>query len=101
MLNAIRFRIVEIRALASRVAPACAAPLRAVVVENARTKRGNVPLYVGPLSTVALPITVVATGATLTIRAVDWSMRQMIAKGSPAEWLAVIATVARNIREGR
>ncbi len=102
MFNALRARIIEVKGLASRVAAKSTAPLRAVVVENARTRRGNVPLYKGaPKWSADLPITVVASPDAITIRAVDWSMRRMIAKGSPAEWMAVVADVARSVREGK
>ncbi len=101
MFDAMRSRIAEIKTASARVAPACVAPLRSIVVENARTRRGNVPLYVGPLSDVEIPITVTASGNAITIRAVDWSMRQMVSKGSPVEWITVVSLVARDIVGGR
>lgn len=102
MFDAIHARIAEVKSLVSRIAAKTPDALRPVVVENARTPRGNVPLYKGkPKWSADLPITVTASSDAITIRAVGWSMRKMLAKGSPAEWLAVVAAVARSIREGR
>ncbi len=101
MFDTLRARIIEVKGLASRIAAKSAIAMRPVVIENARTPRGNVPLFRGkPKWSGNLPITVTATSSQITVRAVDWCMRKMIAKGSPREWLATIAVVARRIREG-
>lgn len=102
MFDAARKRIIEVKGLASRVAAKSPPVLRPVVVENARTRRGNVPLFKGaPKWSADLPITVTATGNQIVIRAVDWSMRRMLAKGSPREWVAAVGDVARSILEGK
>lgn len=72
-----------------------------MVIDDARTKRGNVPLYVGPLSDVAIPITVVDSHDSITIRSVDWAMRKMVAKDSPRGWVTIVADVARTMWESR
>lgn len=101
MFDAARTRLAKARSMSSMLAPACVRPLRALVIEDARTKRGNVPLYVGPLSDVAIPITVVASHDALTIRSVDWAMRKMVAKDSPRGWATVVADVAHAMWESR
>lgn len=58
------------------------------------TRRGNVPLFVGPLSTVAIPTTARAADNVITVSAVDWVMRRARAEGRPLEWIGTIQRVA-------
>ena len=77
------------------IAADAAVEIQADFRQTSTTRRGNVPLYVGPLSTVAIPTTAKATDNIITVSAVDWVMRRARQEGRPLEWIATVRRVAR------
>jgi hypothetical protein len=79
------------------IATEAAAEIQADLRLASTTRAGNVPLYGGPLRgnvDGTVPTTATASGATITIRAVDWVLRKAREKGQPAEWIGTVQRVA-------
>ena len=76
--------------IATEAAKQIQADLRAA----STTRRGNVPLFAGPLSPITIPSTATASGNVITVSAVDWVMRKARQKGQPLEWVATVQRVA-------
>jgi hypothetical protein len=85
----------------AKILPLIAADAAVEIQENLRifstTRRGNVPLYSGPLRgnvDGTVPTTAVARGNVITITAVDWVLRKARASGQQAMWSAAIHRAA-------
>lgn len=98
MLDAIRKRIGRIRDAAPGVAARVASRVQAQVVEDIRTRRGNVPSY-GPFGDVPPRVAVHADGLRVTVA--DWAMRRAEERGVRAsDWAALVAEEARRAMSG-
>jgi hypothetical protein len=80
-LDAVKKRIADFRKAPQTIPQRVAPKVEALTRRLATTKRGNVPLYIGPISDVAIPITATAEGDSIRIVCVDWALANANAKG--------------------
>lgn len=97
MLENLKRRLIEIAAAPAEVARRAAPRIAERLKTDARTRRGNVPLY-GKMGNI--PITVEARPESITITAVDWVIEKAQGKGQIDEWVEIVKNEATDVLSG-
>ncbi len=85
-----------------RAAKIAAPRVQAQGVLDMKTKRGNDPLFRGPLKgSTDIPFTVRAVGASLQFRGVKWALDKIYASGKIAGWSAIVRQARREALRGK
>ena len=85
-----------------RAAQASAPLVHAQGVLDMRTRRGNDPLFAGPLrGSTDIPFTVKAVGSSLQFRGVKWALEKVYATGKIAGWSAIVKAEHRKALKGK
>jgi len=101
-----------IRAMSARIRDMITATPRAAVLAaplvqaqgllDMRTKRGNDPLFAGPMrGSSDIPFTVKAVGSSLKFRGVKWALERVYASGKIAGWSAIVRKAHRDALKGK
>ncbi len=101
-----------IRAMAARIRDMITADERAAKIAaprvqaqgtlDMRTKRGNDPLFRGPLKgSTDIPFTVTAIGSSLRFRGVKWAIDKVYSSGKIAGWSAIVRQARREALKGK
>lgn len=101
MFDSFKARIKALFAAPKTITQRAAPRVQALTRQLATTKRGNVPLYIGPLSTVAIPITSTAEGDEIRTVCVDWALANANAKGLQEGVSAIVRAEAVAVLRGK
>lgn len=94
----VRQRIVQVAASPAAIAAAAAPRIRAKLVADATTRRGNVPSY-GAMGNV--PIAASARADAIVIDGPDWVLKKARERGQVEAWVGIVHEEAARVAAGR